>query len=194
MSNLHRRARTESTSVVLAVLVLLVAVPIASAVKTEQVRTASYRVFGSTERAIRASLDARRPGEYDARTQWFVNWSYDTAMRNGTCVVSSRTVRTRINFTYPAWTAPASATRALRTKWATYLSRLRVHEAGHAANGRLTAARIDAVLRTGTAADCATLDRDIRAKVAAHLKTGNAADVAYDKRTKHGETQGAVFP
>ncbi len=171
-----------------------VAAPLASAASTERVSTATYRVYGATENAIRASLDARRPGEYDARTQWFVDWSYTSAVRNSRCVVASSKVHTRINFTYPRWVAPASASAELRADWTRYVSRLRVHEAGHATNGRVTARRIVATLGTMTSSTCTGLDRALKAAITRHFAAGNALDRAYDRRTQHGATQGAIFP
>jgi predicted secreted Zn-dependent protease len=171
-----------------------IAPSIATAAATERVSTATYRVYGATANAIRASLDARRPGNYDARTQWFVDWSYTSAVRSGRCVVASSKVHTRINFTYPRWTAPASATDELRADWSRYLSRLRVHESGHATNGRTTATRIVATLRTTRSTTCSGLDRALHAAITRHFAAGNALDRAYDRRTQHGATQGAVFP
>lgn len=170
------------------------AAPAASGAATERVTTKTYRVFGATETQIRASLDARNPGDHDARTQWFVDWSYTSAIRASRCVVATSKVHTRIVYTYPRWVAPASATEELRADWAHYMSRLRFHEVGHARVGRLTARRIVATLGATTASTCAALDRSLRAVIARHFRAGNAADIAYDRRTQHGATQGAVFP
>ena len=194
MSNLPCRALRLVSVVVAFGMLAAVAVPLASAAATERVTTTTYRVFGSTEQQVRASLDARRPGDYDARTQWFVDWSYTSAIRSSRCVVATSKVHTRIVFTYPRWVAPASASEELRADWTRYMSRLRVHESGHASIGRLTARRIVATLARTTASTCSALDRSLRAVIARHFRAGNAADIAYDRRTRHGETQGAVFP
>lgn len=195
MSILQLRAPRLVTALLLALgAFAAVAAPLASAAATERVTTTTYRVYGATDDEVRASLDARNPGDYDARTRWFVDWSYTSAIRSSRCVVSASTVRTRIGFTYPRWVAPTSATDELRADWTHYMSRLRVHEAGHASAGRLTARRIVGTLATTTRSTCAALDRALRAAIAAHFAAGNAMDVAYDRRTRHGATQGAVFP
>ena len=198
---LHAR-RTPSFPVLVVAFTLLLllvtaiaAVPSAHAAKTETQSTVWYSVYGATAPAIRTSLDARRPGDYDAKTDWFVNWSYATTTRDdGRCVSKSWKVATRIKYTYPRWRVPASATDALKQQWTRYMSRLRLHELGHATNGRLTATRIDNTLRTTSAATCDALGTTLRATIKRHFATGNAADVAYDRRTQHGQTQGAVFP
>jgi predicted secreted Zn-dependent protease len=195
MSILQLRAR-RLVSLILVALGVIAAVgtPLAAAASTERVATTTYRVYGTTEAEIRTSLDARRPGDYDARTQWFVDWSYTSAVRNSRCVVATSKVHTRINFTYPNWVAPTAATEEVRTAWTRYMSRLRVHEAGHATNGRITARRIAATLRATTATNCTALDRALNSAITRHFSAGNALDSAYDRRTRHGATQGAIFP
>jgi predicted secreted Zn-dependent protease len=194
MSFLQLPARRVALVLTIALVAVGIAVPAAQAARTEKVTTTTYLVTGSTENEIRASLNAKRPGEYDARTTWHVSWSYASAMRSGRCRVASSKVHTKIAFTYPRWVAPADATSKLKAKWSTYMAKLRVHEAGHARIGRVVAARVHATLARANAKDCRALDRALPALVKPHYTWGNAADRSYDRRTKHGETQGAVFP
>ena len=195
MTNSRRPLRLLAPLVLLLLLALGTIAPgAATAAPTEQVATRTYRVTGSTEAQIRASIDANRTGDYDAETRWFIDWSYTSVVRDGSCRVKTWKTHTRINFTYPRWIVPSDATSALRAKWTRYMSRLRLHENGHAAIGRGVARKIQATLRATTAPTCATLDRTLGTTVRRHFAAGNAADRAYDRRTKHGEAQGAVFP
>ncbi|MCW2922502.1 MAG: putative secreted Zn-dependent protease [Thermoleophilia bacterium] len=194
MSILQLRAPRSLSILVAAVAALAIAAPTAGAARTERVTTATYVVTGSTEDEIRASLDARHPGGFDARTNWYVTWSYASAMRSGRCHVTTSKVHTKIAFTYPRWAAPADASAELATSWTTYMGKLRVHESGHARIGRGVAARVQNVLTATTAATCASLDRALPGLVQPQFTWGNAADVSYDRRTQHGATQGAVFP
>jgi predicted secreted Zn-dependent protease len=115
-------------------------------------------------------------------------------MRDGRCRVATSKVHAKIDFTYPRWVAPATATDELKGKWTTYMRNLRVHEAGHARIGRAVATRVQTSLNRASAADCRALDRALPGLVNPHYRWGNAADASYDRRTKHGATQGAVFP
>lgn len=194
MSILQLRAPRLLTSLLVAIAIVAITAPAAEAARTEQVATSTYTVTGSTEDEIRASLDARHPGGYDARTNWYVTWSYSSAMRSGRCRVTTSKVHTKIAFTYPRWVAPADASAELVQGWTTYMGALRVHESGHARIGRTVAARVQNVLTAARAANCAALDRALPGLVQPQFKWGNASDIAYDRRTQHGATQGALFP
>ena len=67
---------------------------------------------------------------------------------------------------------------ALRKRWNAMLAALKRHEENHGKNGILAAQEIEKT-------KCANGD--------AVIKKWNKADTAYDKRTKHGKTEGVVL-
>ena len=172
----------------------LILAPAVQAGRVVSVSTKTYSVWGATEDAIRASIDKRRPGMHDAYANWRVSYSYRYATRGSRCVLTSWAVRTRIVYTMPRWVVPAAAPQALRAKWARYVSRLRLHEEGHGVNARAAGWRIDRAFGRLSASTCAGLTASLERVAAAHVRASNLADAAYDRRTRHGATQGATFP
>jgi len=159
-----------------------------------------YDVTGRTAQEIRAAMNANpaRPADQgekvDAFTRWEsrLDWSYSGA--SGTCVTTSVTPALEITFTFPRWVSPLDPAPATIQRWGTYLDALQLHENGHQQNGidatRDAVGRVKAV-RT---ASCAEFNAAASQVLQAALKVGNDADTRYDAVTRHGATQGAVFP
>jgi predicted secreted Zn-dependent protease len=80
-------------------------------------------------------------------------------------------------------------------KWDRYLNNLITHENGH--RDMVVDAANDlsrAVVQLSPAPTCADLDRNVRALFRKRMEIMNEDQREYDKTTKHGTTQGAVFP
>jgi len=164
------------------------------------VRYICYDATGRTAQEIRAAMNANpaRPvdqgDKVDAFTRWEsrLNWSYSGA--GGTCTATSVAPTLEITFTFPRWVPPPSPSPGTIQQWGTYLDALQLHEAGHQQNG--IDATSDAVGRVKAVrtASCAEFNAAASQVMQAALKLGNDADIRYDAATRHGATQGAVFP
>lgn len=151
---------------------------------------AFYEVGGRDEDAIRASLNAHRPVDpndgaaVDGRTRWQVSWKLRSDSE-GCRAVEPPTFSATV--TLPKLADESTVPSAVRAHWERYLASLRTHEAGHA---RYVYEHLGAVQSALLAKTCG----EANAAGQAALKVVSAHDATYDRETKHGLTQGAVFP
>lgn len=159
-----------------------------------------YDVEGETETQLRANLDAIGPedanGErHDAYTSWYVTWRFPFSRGDDGCTTGPVTTDVRVVMTLPRWRGPSDEGDALVRKWRRYLDALMEHESGHRDTGFRAATEIvDALPSLPPQPTCE--DAEARANEAARavLTRFRADDVSYDEATRHGESQGAVFP
>jgi predicted secreted Zn-dependent protease len=163
-------------------------------------RLVPYDVAGASELELRAAMDRLGPNDpvdgtpYAGYTQWRIRWSYRYE-GEARCAITDVRVVARIRITLPRWRGARRADPALAAEWARFLSALRRHENGHAAIAKAGARRIAGRLASlRTFRSCARLERAADAAGARVLEQTQAAEVAYDERTRHGDTQGARFP
>ena len=153
----------------------------------------TYPVRGMTVEAIRASLDAvrsvdRNDGEeVEAVSHWRFAWRWPGGANGSTCDLAAASVRFRATVTLPRLVGLASAPAEVRARWHRYRAALEEHEAGHV---RYAWSQRGAVLAAIRGATCPTADAAGQAALHAIVEH----DLAYDRDTRHGQTQGAVFP
>jgi predicted secreted Zn-dependent protease len=145
-----------------------------------------YDVSGSTESEIRAQLNARGPGGYDAYTQWHVRWSWP-GQGTANCRLQEAEVSYEVTVTFPRWAPTEQATPELVMKWNGYLYALALHETGHVNN---VVAHFPAVVAAIKGSTCLSAE----AAAQAVLQQMRQYDTQYDATTDHGRTQGARFP
>ncbi len=173
--------------------------------KTDQprvkVRYRYYPIAGSTAIALRSQMSQSGPVSqveqihYDANTDWYVRSSYNFVMRGNGCTITSVNTNVDILFTLPKWTPPTGASRSLKVQWQQYMAALQVHENGHKQHGVEAGQEITQTLRNLPAfASCQTLKTTANSYIQKIIKHYNQKDIDYDEITKHGVTQGAVFP
>ncbi len=176
-------------------------VPVVSATATrfigqvsiEHAQIIYYDITGSSANELRASMDESGPRDssdgnkpVDAFTDWNISWNW---LGYGTdkCDLSAASVTYRIKVIMPRWEAPADASPELISKWEKYVETLALHEQEH------VNIIVDNYLSVKTAiqgATCSTAEAAAQ-KVLDSLRELNSN---YDRGTKHGESQGAVFP
>lgn len=165
----------------------------ADQVSMEHARIIYYEVTGSTAQELRASMNEFRPKDphdgnhpVDAYTDWYVSWSW-LGYGTGNCDLSTASVTHNINIILPHWAAPVNVSLELIAKWKKYIQSLVAHETGHVANVVNNYLSVKTAIQSAT---CLTADAEAQ-KALASLRE---FDARYDRETKHGETQGAVFP
>lgn len=165
------------------------------------VKTNYYTITGSTAQQLRQQMnqkghiDPLSGRRYDAYTGWQISWYYNTTLNNNQCKLHSAKVNTTITFTLPQWKIPSNASQALQTKWNKYINALIQHEKGHEQNGILASNEILQRLQTiPSNPSCETLKQNANQLANQVIKKYNQKDITYDKMTKHGITQGAIFP
>jgi predicted secreted Zn-dependent protease len=182
---------------VLAVAGLAVGQPMAHADDAEIVY---YDVVGNSAQELRHQMDTKGPfGEegkrVDGHTDWKVTWSYQYAPATDGCRITALGINLSATITLPRWTAGDHASNALLKKWQSYIASLRVHEDGHYSHGVEAADEIKSFGQSfHTSDDCLILAMTFNNKATSIIEKYRAADAAYDADTKHGRTQGAIFP
>ena len=162
-------------------------------------RLRPYDITGSSGVELRAAMQRLGPKDplsgtpYAGYTRWRIAWSYRVE-RARACEPTSVRVVARIRITLPRWTGAAQADPSLAAEWRRFVTALRRHENGHAAIARAAARRIGSRLASLRAfRSCARLARAADGAAVRILNNARAAEVAYDERTRHGDTQGARF-
>jgi predicted secreted Zn-dependent protease len=155
-----------------------------------------YDVTGDTPTALWESMRAERPGDlgtYFGRTEWNVTWraSWEGA---GLCRVRTADVRLTMRIILPRWTPPPGASPELVTRWEAFLRALSEHEAGHADIAASAEREVRRALEAVTAPSCAMMESGTRLAAQRVLDDYRERNRQFDTRTRHGATEGAVWP
>jgi len=150
-----------------------------------------YDIQGATEKELRDQLNRFGligPDGYrgDAKTDWNIRWTWK-GYGTENCDLQTVTVTHDIQVTMPRWSPPRDAPTELVAKWGEYMLVLADHEKGHVDN---VVEYLPLLVDTIQRATCLTAEagaQEVLDKIRQY-------DLDYDSRTRHGETQGAVFP
>jgi predicted secreted Zn-dependent protease len=160
-----------------------------------------YALTGSTADALRSEMTQLGPiskndkRRYDAKTKWNVQWSYRDAMTDKGCVITSADSNVDITYTLPKWNTPSGATESLVSDWKRYMVALQSHEDGHRDHGVAAHKAILRLLNSQpTTSSCRKLEATVDTAIARVIEYYQQQDLDYDRITRHGQTQGAVFP
>jgi len=159
-----------------------------------------YEIRGNSEKELSCQITQNGCSwndgkKYASVTSWNVKWSYGYRRAPQGCSAESFTTTVDITYRYPKWVRTDGAPQILVGTWETYLERLLVHEKGHRDMAVEAAADLArAVSKLPVARSCAELDREVRALGRGRITTLNVLERQYDATTKHGTTQGAIFP
>jgi predicted secreted Zn-dependent protease len=174
----------------------IMTVPVSGSTET----TIHYDVHGGTLEQIRA--DVFQFGPYDESsgqrfagwTAWSIHWHYDVHAMAAGCRIENVTTQTEITYTLPRWVDEARAPADLQQAWRRFNAALVEHEKGHGRLARELAQRIErAMSATPLQPSCEELEEEVNALGTRMIVTDDR-QAAYDRRTAHGEKQGAVFP
>jgi predicted secreted Zn-dependent protease len=162
----------------------------------------TYSVRGTTLNALSASLDANAltdPHEdksrYYARTDWHLggNWYWKPTTRG--CEVDHGVVTMQMTMTLPVMAEQTGVAATVQTRWNRFVENTVTHESGHVKIA-LQGAR-DYQRDLGNfqpAVDCGALKSKLSDLFDHAFSSIDETNVKYDAETKHGVTQGAVFP
>ena len=150
-----------------------------------------YEITGDSAAALREQINALGPtdvqGQHaDAYTDWYIDWNWPGYGR-ADCDLSQVRVSYALTVTFPSWQPSADATPALIDHWQRYTLRLALHEKGHVDNIVKNERTMQQAIQRAT---CITAE----AAAQQALKRLRDFDINYDRKTKHGATQGATFP
>jgi predicted secreted Zn-dependent protease len=158
-----------------------------------------YDIEGHSARDLRRSMRTQAIKEkgkkFDARTDWNVKWNYRYEPRGADCKVTSMQTSLAVHYLMPRWKGRDQASEKLKQQWDRFYAALLLHEEGHGTIGRRAAEEIDTALQDlGRGLRCSELNTRIQETAKGILEKYREEERNYDKKTRHGKTQGAIFP
>lgn len=158
-----------------------------------------YDVTGTTaaelrEAMLRHGLVAESGRPVYGRHRWRARWSYRGQHGIGTCALRDARVQLTLETTLPRWRAPADAPAALVAEWGDFVRALDAHEREHRRLSLEAGREIARALRTNAAGSCAVVGEQANAAARHVIEAYRGHNRAYDDSTRHGLTQGAVWP
>lgn len=162
-------------------------------------RESFYDVTGATAAALRAGmlrrgLTAASGRPVFGRHDWRVRWTYRTAPTIGGCELRDIRVQLTLETIMPRWRPPGDAPPALVAEWEEFVGALDTHERGHRGLSLEAGREAARALRSHASGTCAGLGRQASAAAQRVVETYRDRNRAYDDSTRHGATQGAVWP
>ena len=174
--------------------------PLARAQNNVFITTNRYQIQGQSIEELRRSLNQLRPWKasarpHDAQTEWRTRMQYRTVTLPGIAWCTNFATVTQITMTLPGWTATNGASAATLREWNRYLRALAEHEAGHARHAREGTLELHRRVKALEAQpDAETVRQRLDALLAEVQQQVRQQDADYDRETRHGATQGALFP
>ena len=164
------------------------------------VNTVYYPITGATASQLRQQMNQLGPASqtsgqrFDARTDWYVRWNYQYLSQGNRCQLTAIRARADVSLTLPQWKQPANAAKGLVNRWNQYIKALRLHEKGHKDNGIATSREVLQLLNQFPAkSSCSELGTAANKAAQNIISQYSQRDLDYDRKTRHGITQGAVF-
>ena len=165
---IRRALRTIGTALASMICAVLASWPDGvAAAPSVRTKTIYYEVYASTSQQLRSQMSLHGPRGFWANARWYVRWT-------GDCRLS-----VELTYTMPKWANKDLAPPALQRRWDAMIEKLWLHERGH---GQFAIEAAREIERVG----CHQAQRIMR-----KLRRQNEA---YDRRTKHGRTQGVRLP
>jgi predicted secreted Zn-dependent protease len=172
-------------------------------VKVEK-QVENYNIRGRNSTELRAAMNTKGPLDkkldkrFDARTDWAIGWTYkwdQSLAEKGIYRLSQWTIQLKVKVILPRWENSSDGLPFERRRWQVYEACLQLHEAGHVKLAERTAADLDedfSTIRFFSSRD--KLEEAVRVRAQKILSKHTAYHLDYDRRTRHGKTQGARFP
>ena len=167
---------------------------------TVNTRTVRYQIQGDTVGALSeqmgqlGTLDKRSGVRYAGTLNWAYRWHINYRFSSGKCRMKRAAIRLDLKYTLPNWWPSSSALPDLVGKWDRFLEALRGHENGHAelaiAGGQTMLKKLRAL---SPRYSCSALNTAAKRVFARESERVLIASAAYDARTDHGATQGAIL-
>ena len=155
-----------------------------------------YTVYGRTPLEVRRQMAqcTTVQGGFDAVTHWWYRYSYNYYQKeNGLCAIKDVTLVLHISFLFPFFKDDGE-NPSLTAEWNRYFANLQTHEYGHRDITIAHAQSALAAIQAFPDSPCANVVQSVNAYADAQLDVIQQKNASYDAQTRHGETQGAVFP
>lgn len=157
-----------------------------------------YDIHGRTAAELIAQLRRYGPripsGNFWAETFTPMRWTYRRRNDGGErCSLTNVHILVHTEMVMPRWTPPTDTEPGVAAAWAQAMAGLQTHEIGHKdISARAAHEVLDRLKAIST--DCDAIETVSQKTTAAILTKLSADQAIYDAETRHGLTQGAVFP
>jgi predicted secreted Zn-dependent protease len=153
-----------------------------------------YQVAGKSADEVRADMNQKRKGNYDAVTSWDIRWSFQARKEATGFNLQDVRVTVKITTLMPSWSGEG-ANRDDLLLWNRYIEALQEHEQEHSDNALKIARDIYEALNSQETKPTLTKAQSEGNNTGYRLlEKLRKLDGDFDSRTSHGATQGAVFP
>lgn len=177
------------------IVLLLLTASSVQATPVVDTETEYYVVDGKDARAIRADMNAKREGRYDAYTAWHVKWRFFWDKQPNICTIMRVKSTVSVKFTLPKLAEHTIANQDAKNRWNRYYHALIDHENGHRDFGVNAAKEIEAaLLDMNSYKNCTTLEKAANALAHKIVNEYIVDEKQYDIDTNHGLNNGAFFP
>lgn len=186
-------------SAVIAALMLLCGCGGRSGLEVNQ-GTVYYDIQGATEGELALQLNEKgspwSDGQsYASTTVWNITWDFDPECAPWRCRAGSFRVTVDVTTRLPRWKHADDVPAEPAGKWNTFMQKLIEHENGHRDRAIAAGAELLAAGRSMPGASGAEeLEKQVNAVMRRKMIELDAGQDEYDRITKHGVAQGAVFP
>ncbi|HLT48502.1 MAG TPA: DUF922 domain-containing protein [Rubricoccaceae bacterium] len=157
-----------------------------------------YDVQGRSEQDLLQAMLRQGPSweghRYFGLTQSEVRYTYWKQESVTGCVLSNIAVYLKITVTLPRWQPTPGTPYAMERNWRQFERALRNHEDGHRRLAEEEAEMIRRMLTGLRAPSCAGVDALAEQQAAQIQQSYGGLNRAYDERTEHGRSQGALWP
>lgn len=162
------------------------------------IETVYYDVEGTTVAELAEALQRLGPQTEGQRfyglTQWQLNAEYQWVESSGGCAIENPVVRVAVTMTLPRWTPPRGTPGELVGAWNRFARALEQHEHEHRRLAEEAAEAIRWELATLRLPNCTHAESRAQQRVADIVQDYNRRNARYDEQTRHGITEGAVWP
>lgn len=142
--------------------------------------------------ALNHASPIRESGElFHGHTDSYVKWNFWWNESEGKCAINRVTTEVKLKYTLPKLVTN-NPNQALKSVWSKWYPALVKHEKGHGSFAIDAARRVEsAIERLPAFNGCDVLSNEANSAGHRVLDKLKKRDAEYDKRTRHGETQGA---
>jgi len=158
----------------------------------------TYPVRGRTVAAITRSMELAGP-TWEGRAvqglaEWRLRWEWRSTMHEGTCRLAGLRVVVEVEIILPSWKDHDSAASSLVLAWEDFETALRRHEYGHRDIGLQAATAVLRALGELRTPDCAAMSDVAGPRAREIARAYQKRNDLYERDTRRGQTQGAVWP
>ena len=164
----------------------------------ERIEYKYYLISPGAPHEIKSELMRHSPirqgnSSFNGRTDWYIDWSYQTTPSPHGCLLQSSRVNVRVVYILPALSEVVTDTQTIEV-FNQFNTALTQHELNHGNHGLLAAREINGAFKSVRAQqNCRQMSRMLNGIGNSIVQKYAQKDAEYDRVTRNGFTEGAVI-